>query len=63
MKFGKGMHKIMKNNHGNFYLNPVHGLRENGLNNLYPICIFIEIHDVGLSNFWRGDALEWLIPS
>ena len=63
MKFGKRMKNIMKNNHGNFQLNPVYGFRENDHNHLQPIRIFLEIRDVGLSNFWRGDELEWFLPS
>ena len=63
MKFRQGMHNIMKNNHGNFQLNPVHGFWENEHNHLQPIRIFLEIRDVGLSNFWRGDELEWFLPS
>ena len=58
MKSGKGMHNIMKNNRGKFQLNSVHDFRENDHHHLHPIHIFIEIRDVGLSNFWRGDALE-----
>ena len=63
MKFRQGMHNIMKNNHGNLQLNPVHGFWENEHNNLQQIRIFLEIRDVGLSNFWHGDALEWFLPS
>ena len=53
------MHNIMKNNRGKFKINTVHGFRENGHNHLQPICIFLEIRDVDLSDFWRGDALGW----
>ena len=59
MKFTQGMHNIMKNNRGKFQLNPVHGFRENDHHHLQPIRIFLEICDMGLSNFWCGDALEW----
>ena len=37
----------------------MYGFLENGYNYLQPICIFLEIRDVGLSNFWCEDALEW----
>ena len=59
MKFGQGMNNIIKKKHGQFQLNPVHGFWENDHNHIEPICIFLEIRDVGLSKFWHGDALEW----
>ena len=49
----------MMNNRAKFQLNPVHDFRENGHHHLHSIHIFPEIRDVGLSNFWRGDELEW----
>ena len=59
MKFlGKKNHG-KKNKHGKFQLNPVHGFRENDHHHLQPIHIFLKICDVGLSNFWCGDELEW----
>ena len=47
------------NKRGKFQLNPVHGFQENDHHHLQPICIFLEIRDVGFSNFWCGDELEW----
>ena len=58
MKFGQGMHNNMMNNRGKFQLNLVQGSRENDHHHLQLIHIFLEIRDVGLSNFWHGDALE-----
>ena len=57
MKFGQRMHNIMKNKRGKFQLNLVHGFEENDHHHLQPIRIFLKIRDVGLSNFWCGDAL------
>ena len=59
MKFLHEMNNIMKNNHAKFQLIPVHNCRENDLHHLQPIHIFLKIRDVGLSNVWHGDALEW----
>ena len=59
MKFVQGMNNIMNNKLGNFYLNIVHGFRENDHHHLQPICIVLKIRDVGFSNFWCGDELEW----
>ena len=63
MIFGQEVHTTKMNKCGKFQLNPVHGFWENGHNHLQPICIFLEIRDVGLSNFWREDALEGFLPS
>ena len=59
MIFGQEVNNTKMNKRGKFQLNLVHVFRENGHNHLHPICIFLEIRDMGLSNFWRGDALEW----
>ena len=59
MKFGQGMHNIVNNKRGKFQLNPMHGVRENDHHHLSPICIFLKIRDVGVSEFWCGDELEW----
>ena len=47
------------NKRGKFQLNPVHSFLEIGHNHLQPIFIFLKIRDVGFSNFWCGDELEW----
>ena len=57
MKFGQGMYDSMMNNHGKFQPNPVHIFQENEHHHLQPIRIFLKIRDVGLSNFWWGNAL------
>ena len=63
MKFVQEMHSNMLNNRGKFQLNQVYVFQENDYHHLQPIRIFLEIRDVGLSNFWHGDALEWFLPS
>ena len=57
MIFGKEVHNTKMKNIGKFHPNPMYGFQENGHNNLYLICIFLEIRDVGFSNFWCGDTL------
>ena len=59
MKFWRKKHYTKKNNSGKFHPNPMHGFQETSHHHLQPICIFLEIHDVGFSNFWCGDELEW----
>ena len=59
MIFGQKVHNTKLNKPGKFYPNTMYNLQENGHNHLQPICIFLEIRDVGLSNVWCGDALEW----
>ena len=61
MKFGQGMHNIMKNNRGTFQLNSVHGFRENDHHHLQPIHIFLEIRDVGLSKFFVWRCIRMII--
>ena len=53
------MNNIRMNKRGKFQLNPVHGFQENDHHPLQPIYIVLEIRDVGFSNFWCGDELEW----
>ena len=57
MKVGGIKHHGKNKKCGKFHLNPMHGFQENDHHHLQPICIFLEIHDVGLSNFWCEDAL------
>ena len=59
MMFGQEVYNTKMNNIEKFHPNPMYGSLENGHNHLQPICIFLEIRDVGLSNFWCGDALKW----
>ena len=59
MKFGGKKHHGKKNNLGKFQPNPMHGFQETSRHHLHPINIFLEIRDVGFSNFWCGDELEW----
>ena len=57
MKFGHGMHNIMKNIRDKFHLNLVHVFQENDHHHLQLVRIFLEIRDVSLSNFWRRDEI------
>ena len=57
MIFGQEVYNNNMNNLGNFYPNPMYGFLENGHNHIQPICIFLEIRDVGLSNFGFGYTL------
>jgi hypothetical protein len=56
--FGQKVHNIMMNKPSKFHPNPMHGFRENGHHHLQPICLFLKICDVGISDFWCGEALE-----
>jgi len=48
----------MMNKPNKFHPNPIHGFQENDHHHLQPICLFIEIHDVGIFDFWCGEVLE-----
>ena len=63
MIFGQEENNTKMNKPGKFHPNPMYDFRENDHHNLRIICIFIEICDVGFSDFWCGDALEWKILS
>ena len=58
LRFGEKNHYGKRNILTNFQKNILHGFWENSLHHLQPICIFIEIRDVGISDFWCGYALD-----
>ena len=58
MIFGQEVNNTKMNNIVNFHPNPMYVFLENGHNHLQPICIFIKIRDVGMSNFWCEGALD-----
>ena len=58
MIFGQEVHNTKMNKIENFNPNPMYIFWENDNNHLQPICIFLEIRDVGFSNFWCVGALD-----
>ena len=56
--FGQEVHNTNMNKPENFHANPMYGFWENDHNNLQLIYIFLEIHDVGFSDFWCVGALD-----
>ena len=58
MIFGQEVYNTKMNKLDNFHHNTIYNFWENGHNHLQPICIFLEIRDVALYNFWRGDEME-----
>ena len=58
MMFGQEVYNTKMNKPSKFYPNQMYSFRENGHNHLQSICIFLEICDVGISDFWCGDALD-----
>ena len=58
MIFEQEVHNTKMNKLGNFNPNPMYGFHENDHNHLEPICIFLKIRDVGISDFWCVGALD-----